>query len=255
MDSNKRYDQSKDDMFFEYINNRSKINRVFEESIAKAEEEYEESMARIEEDTKRTNRMFGVVFISIALILAFAIGVMVSKTTAAEAKEAESPSMVETEVSIEVSSEPESEPESIPVREYYDIPLSEDLQEYIFIECEERGIKPEIVFGMIERESQFQADIIGDSGNSFGLMQIQPYWHSGRMEKLGVTDLLDPFQNITVGIDYLAELILKYDGSIDMALTAYNAGCTGAYNNYFSRGIYCSEYSMGVIENAAALEG
>lgn len=142
--------------------------------------------------------------------------------------------------------EQENEPvEEIPVVEtsaiktaelentYFDVPLSEDLQDYIMNICEEYGIDPAIVIAMIQKESCFTASAIGDGGNSFGLMQIQPRWHSGRMEKLGCTDLLDPFQNVTVGIDYLAEMLEWYDGDIAKALTAYNRGYyAGTITNY-----------------------
>ena len=244
MNKFEKKEQERDDLFFEFINQRSKAKRICEEEITE-----------VEKSIKRTDRWFGLFLIALTLIAVFVVGFGVCAAFSADAAELEVSS---TEISSETAPEISitiGEESVIPSREYYDIPLSEDLQEYIFTECEERGIKPEIVFGMIERETQFQAELIGDNGNSIGLMQIQPYWHSGRMERLGVTDLLDPFQNVTVGIDYLAELVLKYDGNIEMALTAYNAGCTGAYNNYFSRGIYCSEYSRSVIENAENLVG
>ena len=106
----------------------------------------------------------------------------------------------------------------------YDVPLDAQLQFYIIGLCEEHNIDPAIVMAMIWRESRFHADSVGDGGNSFGLMQIQPRWHSGRMKKLGCEDLLDPYQNVVVGIDYLAESIDRYDGNIAKALVAYNQG-------------------------------
>ena len=243
MNKFEKKEQEREDLFFDFINQRSKIIRM-----------YEEEVAAIEKSIERTDRWFGWFLVFVGLLAAVTIGFGISESVSAKEAEPEvssaevsSASVPEVSITVEVGS-------VILAREYYDIPLSEELQEYIFTECEERGIKPEIVFGMIERESQFREEAIGDNGNSFGLMQIQPYWHSGRMERLGVTDLLDPFQNVAVGIDYLAELVLKYD-NIEMALTAYNAGCTGAYNNYFSKGIYCSEYSRSVIENAENLVG
>lgn len=121
-----------------------------------------------------------------------------------------------------VQAEPEKEPAD--VLSYWDsIPLDMELQNYIVETSRKHGIEPQIVMAMIERESTYSADRIGDNGNSYGLMQIQPRWHYERMQKLGCTDLLDPFQNVTVGIDYLAELLNRY-GSIDKALVAYNQG-------------------------------
>ena len=55
-------------------------------------------------------------------------------------------------------------------------------------------------------------------------MQVQERWHFDRIEELGVTDLLDPYQNVTVGIHFLEELIWLGGGSIEWALMAYNGG-------------------------------
>lgn len=109
-------------------------------------------------------------------------------------------------------------------RVLYAVPLDAELQKHIIQTCEEYHIDPAIVLAMIWRESGFRADAVGDNGNAFGLMQIWPYWHSGRMERLGCADLLDPYQNVVVGIDYLAECIDRYDGDVAKALVAYNQG-------------------------------
>lgn len=105
----------------------------------------------------------------------------------------------------------------------YDVPLSEDLQTHIIETAKANGIDPAIIFAIAHRESNYKADVIGDNGASVGLMQVQPYWHSQRMERLGCSDLLDPFQNVTVAVDYLVELLTRYK-TIDKALTAYNKG-------------------------------
>ena len=85
-----------------------------------------------------------------------------------------------------------------------------------------------------------------------GLMQIQPRWHSERMEQLGCTDLYDPYQNVTVGISILAEKLAKYD-SAGEALTAYNAGDYGAYTHYFGKGIYANAYAEKILAYAEEL--
>lgn len=46
-----------------------------------------------------------------------------------------------------------------------------------------------------------------------------------RMKRLGVTDLYDPEQNITLGCDILSELVNKY-GNYRDALSVYNSGNT-----------------------------
>lgn len=124
------------------------------------------------------------------------------------------------------------EPEPIEYRHREDIPLDAEVQDHIYTVCEEKDIEPEIIFAMIWRESRYQVDILGDSGRAYGLMQIHPRWHSDRMERLGATDLLDPIQNVTVGIDILSEQLNRY-GDIAKALVAYNAGSyRGTITNY-----------------------
>lgn len=135
----------------------------------------------------------------------------------------------------------------------YAVPMSEELQLHIIQTSEAHGIDPAVVIGVIWKESRYVIDAIGDGGDSLGLMQIQPKWHSDRMDRLGCPDLLDPFQNVTVGVDILAGLISKYDGSISMALMAYNAGPTGANRHWFSKGIYSNSYSEAVLDKAAEL--
>jgi soluble lytic murein transglycosylase-like protein len=105
----------------------------------------------------------------------------------------------------------------------YDVPLDAELQLHIIEEADEHGIDPAIVMAMAYKESSCRPSAIGDGGKSFGLLQIQPRWHSARMNKLGCADLLDPYQNVVVGIDYLCDLLSKY-GDMGKALTAYNRG-------------------------------
>ena len=130
-----------------------------------------------------------------------------------------------------------------------DIPLSEEFQTYINKVAKSYGIDPVIVFSMIEKESAYETTAVSDNGDSEGLMQVQRKHHGPRMDKLGATDLFDPYKNVLVGVDYLAELIDKY-GDIGMALTAYNAGPSGADEHYFSKGIYANEYAEAVLEQS-----
>lgn len=128
----------------------------------------------------------------------------------------------------------------------YDVPLDADLQMYIIEQCEKREVDPAVVFAMIERESQYTADAVGDNGNSFGLMQIQPKWHYNRMVELGCTNLLDPYDNVTVGIDLLDDLLDKYEGDYGKALTVYNSG------SYKGK---VSSYAMAVLDIAEEIKG
>jgi hypothetical protein len=148
----------------------------------------------------------------------------------------------------------EASTETPSVKSYFDVPLSYNLQDHIFSLCEEYGIAPEVIVAMIERESNYGASAVGDNGESVGLMQIQEHNHYDRIERLGVTDLFDPFENVEVGIDFLAQCITRNGGNLEMALMSYNAGQRGAETNYFSKGIYSNAYSQKVLEKAKILK-
>ena len=110
----------------------------------------------------------------------------------------------------------------------YDIPLDKETQRLLYDACEATGLDMAIALSVIWRETHFQ-NLMGDGGDSYGYMQVQPKWHKDRMARLGVTDLLDPYSNFLVGCDFLAELLAKYD--LPNALTYYNSGSPG-YNQY-----------------------
>ena len=129
-----------------------------------------------------------------------------------------------------------------------DIPLDEELQIWVFDYCKDKHINPYLVFAMCERESNYNADAVGDRGNSLGIMQIQPKWHQERMDRLGCTDLLDARQNIIVGIDYLLELTEKNE-DIGWVLMAYNGGMAYAYKQD-----KLSEYAEYILTRAEELE-
>lgn len=147
----------------------------------------------------------------------------------------------ETEPTEQIETQPEE------TTYYTNIPLDEKLQTHIISECEKVNIDPAIIFAVIKRESGYIVEIMGDNGRSYGLMQIQLRWHSGRMEKLGCTNLLDPFQNVTVGINYLSELYDFY-GDIGLALTAYNGGYK--YADKYKAKDMVSNYAQAVLTEA-----
>ena len=96
------------------------------------------------------------------------------------------------------------------------------------------GLNPDIVKALIEEESGWVASAEVDNGNSIGLMQIQERWHKERLTRLGITNLYDPEQNVTVGCDILSELLNKY-GNYEDALSVYNSGNTEDGKAYAER--------------------
>lgn len=135
----------------------------------------------------------------------------------------------------------------------YAVPLDDEIHNFTVNLCENHHINPAIIFAMMDVESDYNARAVGDYGQAFGLLQVQPQWHGERINRLECWDLYDPKNNVTVAVDYLVELLEKYDGNIEMALVAYNRGAYGAQRDLFSKGIYESEYSRKVLEEAQKL--
>ena len=131
--------------------------------------------------------------------------------------------------------------------EYTDGYFPEKMQIFTYCVCRQKGVSYPLVVAIIERESGYVFDKIGDDGGSFGYMQVSEKWHKERMQKLGCDDLMNPYQNVIVGVDYLAELIEKY-GTMQDALTAYNYGESGAYRHLWSKGIYVYDYNQGIMQ-------
>ena len=132
---------------------------------------------------------------------------------------------------------------------YNSIPLSASFQCWIDKKCNEYGLSTNIVMGVISTESKFNISAIGDRGEAFGLMQVQKKWHRKRMSKLGITDLMNCYNNVHVGIDFLAELYKANNKNWHKTLMAYNGGQAYA-NRRIRNGLYSSEYSRKVMSKA-----
>ena len=76
-----------------------------------------------------------------------------------------------------------------------------------------------LVRAIVRAESGFDPAAVSPRGAG-GLMQLMP----GTASALGVADRFDPRANITGGVRHLRYLLDRYQGSVPMALAAYNAG-------------------------------
>lgn len=89
-----------------------------------------------------------------------------------------------------------------------------------------------LVQAVVKVESDFNARAVSPKG-ARGLMQVMP----ATARRFGVADpdhLFYPAPNLNAGTAYLAWLLKRYDGNLDLVLAAYNAG-EGAVQQY--RGI------------------
>ena len=127
------------------------------------------------------------------------------------------------------------------IKVYYDCPLSYDLQDWIRELCWDNGVPMPLVIATIEVESSFRADVVSGT-NDYGLMQINTVNHEWLSEEYGITDFLDPYQNVYCGITILAQHYNRFE-DIDKALMAYNLGAAGA-KRLWDKGIYETSYTQ-----------
>jgi soluble lytic murein transglycosylase-like protein len=104
----------------------------------------------------------------------------------------------------------------------FEIPA--DLAERIEDIARAEGIDPDLAFGLVRVESEFNRRAVSPVG-ARGLTQLMP--STAKYFRLNGTsrhDLFDRDTNLRIGFRYLKTLMDKYDGDVRLALLAYNRG-------------------------------
>ena len=94
--------------------------------------------------------------------------------------------------------------------------------------AEKYNLESSLVYGVIYTERKFRADAISPK-KAKGLMQITDGTGEWAAKSLELVDykkdsLFEPKENIEIGCWYLNKLFNQFQGSIETALAAYNAG-------------------------------
>ncbi len=90
----------------------------------------------------------------------------------------------------------------------------------IILEAAEKyDLDPQMIRAVMQAESAFNAMAVSPVG-ALGLMQLMP----DVAKELGVTDPLDPRQNIMGGSQHLKRMLTSTRGNVPLALASYNAG-------------------------------
>jgi hypothetical protein len=98
--------------------------------------------------------------------------------------------------------------------------IDRDGSEKLVKEAAERHrVDPALIRAVIATESNWNSGAVSRKG-AVGLMQLIPTTAA----RYGVNDLYSPQQNVDAGVRYLKKLLERYNGNLDLALAAYNAG-------------------------------
>jgi hypothetical protein len=80
-------------------------------------------------------------------------------------------------------------------------------------------IEPSIIRALISAESSWDVHAVSDKG-AIGLMQLMP----ATARDMEIKNPFDPEQNIEGGTRYLRMLLDRFNGNMELAVAAYNAG-------------------------------
>ncbi len=99
-------------------------------------------------------------------------------------------------------------------------PVAEpELAKMIGTAAQEHQVDPALLREVAKTESAFYPCAVSSAGAQ-GLMQLMP----GTAADLAVRDPYDPQESLAAGAKLLKQLLERYNGSIALALSAYNAG-------------------------------
>jgi soluble lytic murein transglycosylase len=113
-------------------------------------------------------------------------------------------------------------------REYWEILFPRlywpDLQR----EAAANSLDPYLVASLIRQESEFNPGAVSHA-DAYGLMQLLPRVgrdeaRAAHIQRFSVASLLAPSTNIQLGTHYFKEMVTQYNGQVEYALAAYNAG-------------------------------
>lgn len=101
----------------------------------------------------------------------------------------------------------------------FPLPVPQYLSSIIKEAAAKYRVDPNLIAAMAFRESRFDANAVSHRGAQ-GIMQLMPRTAAA----MGVRNAFDPRDNVFGATRYLATLLNRFHGNVDMTLAAYNAG-------------------------------
>lgn len=98
-------------------------------------------------------------------------------------------------------------------------PVPQYLATIINSASQKYGVDPNLIAAMAFRESAFKSTAVSSRGAQ-GIMQLMPR----TAKALGVKDAFDAQESVFGGTKYMKSLLDRFNGNVDLALAAYNAG-------------------------------
>ncbi|ALC80746.1 MULTISPECIES: lytic transglycosylase domain-containing protein [Bacillus] len=96
---------------------------------------------------------------------------------------------------------------------------TQEIKEIVKEAAKNYGVDEKLIHAVISQESGYKNLAVSGAG-AMGLMQLMP----STARSLGVSNALDPRQNIEGGTKYLKQMLDQHNGDVSLALAAYNAG-------------------------------
>jgi len=138
-------------------------------------------------------------------------------------------------------------------------------------QAEANSLDPYLVASLIRQESEFNPNALSHA-NACGLMQLLPKVGKGEakaahMKGFSTSTLFAPSVNIQLGTHYFREMVTQFNGRIEYALAAYNAG-SNRVDDWLQSGHYrdvpefvesipfteTREYVQAIVRNAKVYE-
>lgn len=115
-----------------------------------------------------------------------------------------------------------------------------EYNQYVEKYSDEYGVDDNLIYSIIRNESKFNSDAVSIS-NAKGLMQLMDNTVKdiiNEIEELEYNsiNIFDPETNIHLGVNYISELLAKYNNVVPLAIAAYNAGI-GNVDKWIENGI------------------